>query len=505
MSAKTAELARLIEKMTPNSTVLDLRGYGLETLPEDIDTLTYLTKLNLNGNRLTSLPDSIGNLINLTELYLNGHKLTTLPESIGNLTNLTRLDLNGDRLNSLPESIGNLTNLTALYLNGHKLKTLPESIGNLTHLTKLALNGGFLHFLPDSFVNLINLTKLKLGNNQFDRIPDILFCLPKLKKIYLRDNPLNDIYNLKHIPELSIFDCSLQSEFKIYRKPDTTRIDAGNQYLDFILSDLDSFINVINVISSSYGSRCIYIDKDAAHLFVQETVDGFLSYLSKLPKLKGFSWNAGIHPPSAYPIVDPKDKWNLRYGEVIISFSSWLSSGELYISARHLQYLPDSLCGLKRLKSIRFGLNSLTDLSVLNQLPNLSSVNLFRADLPRRYWTKLSEWKPEWLLDENNTEIRRRIIELVGYEKICEVLNATKIDAWREYVLLKIDDFQPFFERLTWPQKPIGKEPIALLKMACPSTGYIHILRVPPQMTSAEDAIVWVNHGIHPDRFTVQT
>ncbi|AFY95648.1 leucine-rich repeat domain-containing protein [Chamaesiphon minutus] len=504
MSATTAELARLIERMTPNSTVLDLRGYKLETLPENIGNLTHLTKLNLNGNRLTSLPESIGNLTNLTELYLNGHKLTNLPESIGNLVNLTRLDLNGDRLNGLPESVGNLTNLTALYLDGHKLKTLPESIGNLTNLTKLALNGGFLHSLPDSFANLINLTKLKLGNNQFDRIPDILFCLPRLKKIYLRDNPLNDISNLKHIPKLSIFNCGLQSEFKIYRKIDTTRIDAGNQYLDFILSDLDSFTNVIH---SSYGSRCIYIDKDAAHVFVQETIDGFLSYLSKLPKLKHFSWGAGIYPPSVHPIVDPKDKWNLRYGEARIYFSSWLSSGDLSISAQHLQYLPDSLCGLKCLKSIRFGLNSLTDLSILNQLPNLSRVNFLETDLPRRYWTKLSEWQPEWLLDENNAEIRRRIIDLFGYEKICEVLNATKIDTWREYILLKIENSQPVFERigLTWPPKPVGKEPIALLKMTCPSTGHVHMLRVPPDMTSAEEAIVWVNHGIHPDRFTIQT
>jgi hypothetical protein len=38
-----------------------------------------------------------------------------------------------------------------------------------------------------------------------------------------------------------------------------------------------------------------------------------------------------------------------------------------------------------------------------------------------------------------------------------------------------------------------------------PSTGHIHILRVPPEMTSAEAAITWVNHGIHPDEFSVQT
>lgn len=44
-----------------------------------------------------------------------------------------------------------------------------------------------------------------------------------------------------------------------------------------------------------------------------------------------------------------------------------------------------------------------------------------------------------------------------------------------------------------------------LLKLTCLSTQDIHILRVPPEMTSAEAAITWVNHGIHPDEFAVQT
>jgi leucine-rich repeat protein SHOC2 len=51
----------------------------------------------------------------------------------------------------------------------------------------------------------------------------------------------------------------------------------------------------------------------------------------------------------------------------------------------------------------------------------------------------------------------------------------------------------------------IDEEPMVLLKMTCLSTGHIHILRVPPEMNSAEAAITWVNHGIHPDEFSVQT
>ena len=78
----------------------------------------------------------------------------------------------------------------------------------------------------------------------------------------------------------------------------------------------------------------------------------------------------------------------------------------------------------------------------------------------------------------------------MGYEKICDKLGAIAIDSWREYDLLKI-------------QADVDVEPIFLLKMTCPSTNHIHILRVPPTMTSAEAAITGINHGIYPDRFAV--
>jgi leucine-rich repeat protein SHOC2 len=66
------------------------------------------------------------------------------------------------------------------------------------------------------------------------------------------------------------------------------------------------------------------------------------------------------------------------------------------------------------------------------------------------------------------------------------------IDSWREYNLIKID-------------ASVDLEPIFLLKMTCPSTGHIHVLRVPPTMKSAEATITWINHGIHPDEIAVQT
>ncbi|MDM9382370.1 hypothetical protein QUB80_16825 [Chlorogloeopsis sp. ULAP01] len=113
--------------------------------------------------------------------------------------------------------------------------------------------------------------------------------------------------------------------------------------------------------------------------------------------------------------------------------------------------------------------------------------------LPEKYG-KLHphQWQPSWLLTEKNAELRRVLIQGIGYARIIQQLQAVELDSYQEYTLLKIE-------------KEIDFEPIYLLKMTCPSTGFIHVLRVPPDVKSAREAIVWVNWGIAPEEFTAQT
>lgn len=114
------------------------------------------------------------------------------------------------------------------------------------------------------------------------------------------------------------------------------------------------------------------------------------------------------------------------------------------------------------------------------------------VNLPRKYgYLHPKKWRSQWLLEETNAELRRVLIQAIGYERICQELQTTELDLFREYTLLKIDD--------------ADVEPIHLLKMNCPSTGQIHALRVPPNLTSAREAIRWVNWGIDPEEFAIET
>ncbi|MBD2183151.1 hypothetical protein H6S82_14790 [Planktothrix sp. FACHB-1355] len=113
--------------------------------------------------------------------------------------------------------------------------------------------------------------------------------------------------------------------------------------------------------------------------------------------------------------------------------------------------------------------------------------------LPEKYGkVHPNNWQSAWLLEEENAELRRVLIQAIGYEKIASELGATELDSFQEYSLLKINT-------------DVDIEPIYMLKMTCPSTGYIHILRVPPDLKSAREAICWVNWGVDPEEFGVQT
>jgi hypothetical protein len=112
--------------------------------------------------------------------------------------------------------------------------------------------------------------------------------------------------------------------------------------------------------------------------------------------------------------------------------------------------------------------------------------------LPENYGSvKTKDWESKWLLKEENSELRRVLIENIGYEKICQELEAKKLSAWREYELLRIAE-------------NVDVEPVHILKMTCPSTGHIHALRTPPDIKDARQAVTWCNWGTDPERFVIE-
>ena len=387
-----------------------------------------------------------------------------------------RLSFIDDLVDNLPEKIGNL-NLTELnlYLFRVQFESIPESIGNLIHLTELNLSVNRITKLPGSIGNLSNLKKLSLDSNKLTELPDSIGNLSNLITLDVHDNKLSKLSET--IGNL----CNL-----VY---------------------LQSWLNQLN-----------YLPESVCNLSNLDTLNVSWNQLSSLPENIGLSKltcldlrnNEMITLPESICNLSGLTTLDLGYNKIVSlpdDIGNLTRLEKLHLSGNQLTHLPKSIEKLTSLTYIDISGNPLYEdisvLQILSNLPNLESVYFLGVELPRRYWlSSFSEWKPEWLLDEENVEIRRILIQEVGYEKICQELNANKIDDWREYTLLRIDDVEQVYDEDTDEEV---LEPMVLLKMTCPSTGHIHILRVPPAMTSAEAAITWVNHGIHPDEFAVQT
>lgn len=92
----------------------------------------------------------------------------------------------------------------------------------------------------------------------------------------------------------------------------------------------------------------------------------------------------------------------------------------------------------------------------------------------------------EHILKVKNAELRRILIEDMGYERFVAQLDAQIIEQDGDRELLKVD----------FP----NEESMCFVKVRCPSTGSYYMLRVPPTMKTAKEAVAWT-FGFHEDTY----
>jgi hypothetical protein len=92
--------------------------------------------------------------------------------------------------------------------------------------------------------------------------------------------------------------------------------------------------------------------------------------------------------------------------------------------------------------------------------------------------TPLNEVTKELWLKEENQEIKRVLVERVGYDKFMEWFKPATIDTWNDYKLHHI------FEQ-------VDGEELRLLQMKDTSTERIYFLRVPPTTKTCREAVAW--------------
>jgi len=502
-----------------------------------LGSLTNLTTLNLDNNQISDI-SFLGSLTNLTTLYLQSNQISDI-SFLGSLTNLTTLDLCGNQISDI-SFLGSLTNLTTLNLDNNRISDI-SFLGSLTNLTKLHLN--YNKITDISFLgSLTNLTKLHINSNLITDI-SALRLLTNLTSVYPYDNQITALCVLGELAQkrltlsTRLIDAQKATEaIKVayaamgLEEPEviicTSPRDA---YLQFNLRKRDHSQNCSDewdrnrpgerldgklrspLIGGELASPGVW-QYDLDSMTIEPEADRTLTVLmyeliNSYAKSKGI--RGKVWPTYLSFLKDPETPTSL-FKEIYLT-QLYISSLGLNLSEKAQEILRSQKllfehCGFifpcektcvvcDRPRHLRF--DSQNRLHAEGE-PAIEFADGWKiyfyhgVRLPEEYGkVHPNQWQSQWLLTEENTEVRRVLIQGIGYARLIQELSAKKIDSWQEYALLQIDN--------------ADVEPICLLKMTCPSTGFIHALRVPPDLTSAREAIGWVNWDIDPEEFSVQT
>ena len=300
-----------------------------------------------------------------------------------------------------------------------------------------------------------NLTCLTLNNNQIADVSP-LSALTNLTELNLGGNQIADVSPLSALTNLTYLHL------------------GGNQIAD--ISPLKSLTNLTQLSLSN---------SQIADISPLKTLTN-LTYL--------YLWNCRIEDISPLKALTNLTYLYFDNNQIadITPLKALTKLTYLHLSNNKIRDISP-LVALTNLTYLYLHRNPIANISPLQSLNRLEDVRIYDGIyLPSQYLSPQHQWQAQWLLEEDNAELRRLLIEVIGYDRICQELQAMELDSWQEYTLIGID-------------ADVDIEPIYLLKMTCPSTGRIHLLQVPPEVNSAREAIRWVNWGIDPEDFAVQT
>jgi len=542
-----------------NLTTLNLGGNEINDI-SSLGWLTNLTTLNLYNNPITDI-SSLGSLTNLTTLHLSFNEITDI-SSLGSLTNLTTLNLYNNQITDI-SFLGSLTNLTTLHLGDNQITDF-SFLGWLTNLTTLTLANNQITDI--SFLgSLTNLTTLNLYNNQITDISS-LGSLTNLTTLDLGDNQITDFSALRSLTNLislylnnnQITAMCVSGELAQKHLTLSTRpIDAqkateavkvayaaiGLEQPEVIIcsSPRDAFLQIFNLPKGDHSQnwsnqghwnrlgKKLHLKRMSPSIVREFASPGVWDYEldsmtieqadSTLSSLMGELVNELERSEPMMGRVSPQHLLDLKYPETPTTLFKEIYLTQWYISSlgvnlsqkaqeiHHCQKVLFEHCGFifpfekfcavcDRPRRLRFDSQNRLHAEAEPAIEFADGWNFYYyhgVRLPEEYGQlHPNQWQSQWILAEKNAEVRRVLIQGIGYDRICQELSAKQIDSWQEYALLKID-------------KASDWEEIYLLKMTCPSTGFIHALRVPPNLTSARDAIRWVNWDIDAEEFSVQS
>ncbi|MFX1257268.1 MAG: leucine-rich repeat domain-containing protein [Promethearchaeota archaeon] len=263
---------------------IDLSGFNLELIPQELIHFIKLQRLRLRRNQITEIKN-LDNVPNLKELILSENQITEIKnldnvpdlarldldrnqiteiKNLDNVPDLTRLDLMGNQITEI-KNLDNVPELTSLNLMGNQITEI-KNLDNVPDLTSLNLMGNQITEIKN-LDNVPDLASLNLMGNQIteiknlDNVPDLISLnlienqiteiknldnVPNLKVLYLMGNQITEIKNLDNVPnlkELILSENQITEIKNLDNVPDLTRLNLmGNQITE--IKNLDNLPNL---------------------------------------------------------------------------------------------------------------------------------------------------------------------------------------------------------------------------------------------------------------------
>ena len=521
------------ERVLLNENNLDLEYCEISDLTP-LATFKNLNYLWLLGNNISNL-NPLRGLKNLTDLELSINKISDI-SPLQSLTNLTELFLYENQISDIT-SLNKLNKLKKLTLDNNQINDI-SPLKNLEKLVNIGLSANNISdFTP--LYDLEKLSDLDISYNQITELK-VLQPLKYIKKLCISGNSISGLNSPKSLLDKyqKILSIPLNLQKTIQAVHFTYYLIGLNSPKVIFADNYKSwYIGIINLLKSNnipnQSLKSFILQKKRQAIRINELVFHHqLGYLHQ--------FNNKIPNKSIEDLTKSQLNKSIMFGELssalylvvkslafnVLNNSSLKSNIEAYNTVDNI-ITPEQIIPLDEYTQQWYDcLNQLfehcgwfipfEDVCIMCDRPSkfsLDSENRLHAEgeaaiqfadgyslyyyrgvaLPEKYGkVHPNQWQASWLLSENNAELRRILIQAIGYNRICDELKAINLDSFREYSLIKID-------------ADADVEPIVLLKMICPSTGYTHVLRVPPSMESAKEAITWVNWGIDPNDFAVES
>eukprot|EP00127_Corallochytrium_limacisporum_P005168 Clim_evm8s200 gene=Clim_evmTU8s200 len=181
----------LVAQIKDNLRVLDVSNNALESI-ERLMLCTKLQRLDAGYNKIVSIPQNIGSLSSLTKLVLDSNQISVIPSELGKLSKLKHLSLKANRIETLPTELGELKELEFLGLKQNRLTSVPDSLAGLDFLLELDLSLNQMSHINSSLAQCSRLKVLRMDGNKLthtpDSIPDLILARSKISTLGIDGN-----------------------------------------------------------------------------------------------------------------------------------------------------------------------------------------------------------------------------------------------------------------------------------------------------------------------------